>query len=380
MNKITEQQFYDLLSLKLSGDATTSELTLLQEQLLLHPEWQFLYDQMMQPPTPLTDEERTEQAFAAHVVKMQLQGKLDSGINAPIGYSTAPEGSDYPGSDYQVAAYPPTKKIHYRKLIFGGLAAAAVAAVIFLMVAHRQSGARSGALSEIATSKGSKSNIKLPDGTEVWLNADSKLSYPENFVGSTREVTLIGEAYFDVVHDTAHPFIIHAGKARILVLGTAFNVRNYPQEKSIETTLMRGKVEVTFTDRPNEQLILKPLEKLIVEKEPDSISSVAGHHQTYLHPAEKVVLTSVTYSATDSIIAETSWVNDKMVFVNEPFEKIAEDLERHFAVTIIFKSPVVKTYRYTGVFSNESIDKIFHILDLSKKINYAIRDKKIIIE
>jgi transmembrane sensor len=380
MNKITEQQFYDLLSLKLSGDALPSELALLQEQLLLHPQWQFLYDQMMQPPAPRTDEERTEQAFAAHFVKMQLQGKLDSGIHTPIGYSSAPENPDTPGSDYQIEAYSASKKVYYRKLIFGGLAAAVVIGIVFLAVFHRQQNTSSVALSEIATRKGSKSNIKLPDGTEVWLNADSKLSYPENFVGSTREVTLTGEAYFDVMHDTAHPFIIHAGKARILVLGTAFNVRNYPQEKSIETTLMRGKIEVSFTDRPNEQMILKPLEKLIVEKEPDSISSAADKHTADLHPSEKVVLTSVTYSATDSIIAETSWVNDKMVFVNEPLEKIAEELERHFAVTIIFKNPVVKAYRYTGVFSNESIDKIFQILELSKKINYVIRDKTVIIE
>jgi ferric-dicitrate binding protein FerR (iron transport regulator) len=368
MNKITEQQFYDLLSLKLSGDATARELELLQEQLLLNPQWQFLYDQMMRPYTHLTDVDLTHQAFAAHFVKMQLQGKLKDSY-APVLENLVP-----------VPENQPAERPLNRKLAFAGVAAASIIGVVFLLVVHQRAAPSSAAsLNEIATKKGSKSNIKLPDGTEVWLNADSKLSYKENFSGNTREVMLVGEAYFDVARDISHPFIIHTGKASIRVLGTVFNVRNYPQEKSIETTLMHGKIEVSYSDLPKEKIILQPFQKLIVMKEIDEAAKSTGKNSA-IYPAKKVELTSVTYSSTDSLIAETSWLDDKMVFVNQPLEKIAQELERHFAVTILFENPRVKGYRYTGVFSNESIDKILQILQLSKNITYTIHDKKIIIQ
>lgn len=118
----------------------------------------------------------------------------------------------------------------------------------------------------------------------------------------------------------------------------------------------------------------KPFQKLIVMKEIDEAAKSTGKNSA-IYPAKKVELTSVTYSSTDSLIAETSWLDDKMVFVNQPLEKIAQELERHFAVTILFENPRVKGYRYTGVFSNESIDKILQILQLSKNITYTVHDK-----
>jgi ferric-dicitrate binding protein FerR (iron transport regulator) len=236
-------------------------------------------------------------------------------------------------------------------------------------------------LNEIVTKKGSKTNIKLPDGTKVWLNADSKIVYAEKFIGSTREVTLIGEAYFDVVHDSIHPFIIHTGKEDIKVLGTAFNVRNYPSEKMLETTLMRGKIEVTFKGRPDEKIVLKPLEKLIVSKESYTVVNAVNRPNSTQVPENKITLTSATYfTQKDSMVVETAWVNDRMVFINQPLEKIAEELERNFGITVIFKSDIVKEYRYTGVFDNQSLDKVLEIIKLSRKIDYRIIDKKLIIE
>ena len=365
MQKITEQQFHDLLALKLSGDATVAQLALLEEQLLLHPQWQFLYDQVMQPPSSLPDKaDRAEQAWAAHFVKMQLQGKLDE----------TPASRYLPNSTAGAAIKP-----FYRRWA-PVIMAAAITGIVLLgtIIKLREHPKKdSPALNEIATKKGSKSNIKLPDGTRVWLNADSKLAYNENFSGLTREVTLAGEAYFDVAHDSLHPFIIHTGKANIRVLGTAFNVRNYPQDKSLEATLMRGKIEVSFTDRPGEKIIMKPLEKLVVQK--DSDSSIKAGKALQAAPANSIVLTTVTWSNTDSIVAETSWMNDKMVFINQPLEKIALDLERHFAISVVFKNTEAKEFRYTGVFDDISLDKVLQIIQLSKKINYKIEDKTVII-
>ena len=91
----------------------------------------------------------------------------------------------------------------------------------------------------------------------------------------------------------------------------------------------------------------------------------------------RVVVTNITLR--DTLIAETGWMKDKMVFVNQPLEKIAEELERKFAVTIFFKHNAVRQYRYTGVFDKESLSEIFHIIQLSRKINYTINDKIITI-
>ena len=349
MNNATQQQFYDLLGRKLSGDASSAELLALQELLVAHPEWQFLYDQMLLPVPPLRTSEQTEQAYAAHFVKMQLQGLL-------------PE---------QEGPFSPITKQSFRRVYRSWLSVAVAAAVVAIVVVTniwRDGSLQAGnETNEIATRKGSRSNIRLTDGTRVWLNADSKLSYAASFSGKTREVVLTGEAYFDVAHDSTRPFIIHAGKANIRVLGTTFNVRNYPQETALEATLMRGKIEVSFNDRPTEKIILKPLEKIVIAKEAsNSIASTS---------ADKIVLTTATYAGKDSMIAETAWMSDKMVFVNQPLEKIAQELERNFGITITFKTQAVKAYRYTGVFDQVSLEKTMQIIQLSRKIKYTIIDK-----
>lgn len=372
MKKISEQQFYDLLSLKLSGDADARELALLEEQLQANPHWQLLYDQMMQNPFASSRlEEYTRQAYAAHFVKMQLQGKFEE---KPKVYS--PAGSNRP--DVQNLSFR-----SMRKWLFPLLAAASLTGLLFLVrpfFLNKSAVREINALNEIVTRKGSKSNIKLPDGTRVWLNADSKLIYGELFIGNTREVTLSGEAYFDVSHNSARPFIIHTGNADIRVLGTAFNVRNYPEDKTWETTLMRGKIEVSLVDKPNEKIVLKPLQKLIVPKETSSLEGSATTAISTGHATSKATLTGVSYSFKDSLVAETSWMNNKLVFLGQPLEKIAEELERQFAVTVIFKTEAVKNYRYTGDFEKAGLEKILQIISMTKKINYSISDSTVIIE
>ena len=146
----------------------------------------------------------------------------------------------------------------------------------------------------------------------------------------------------------------------------------------MEATLIKGKIEVTLTDRPDEKIIIHPQEKIIISKE--SSLAVNAKRQTInnIPAVRNVILTTVTFK--DTLIAETGWMKDKMVFVNQPLEKIAEELERKFAVTIIFKNDKVKEYRYTGVFEKETLAEIFQIIRLSRKINYTIDDKIITIK
>ena len=365
MNKQTEQYFFDLLSLKLSGDATESQLAEISTMLKVNPSLQLLYDQMIEPVYCEKEAaSKADQAYATHYVKMQLAGMFDSTNNQNL----EPELEKPTG-------------FSKRKLAFIGIAAG-IFTIFFINYSLRLDKSvtkqtNNAFVNEVVTKRGSKSSIKLPDGTIVRLNTDSRLTYLNFTAGKNREVTLIGEAYFDVAHDSSRPFIIHTGKINIKVLGTSFNVRNYPQDKELETSLIKGKIEVSLDSRPEDIIILKPTEKLIIAKEQDELSAATKVTNSI---DNKVVLTSITYLRHDSLVAETSWLNDKMVFVNQPLDKIAIELERKYAITVSFKDEKVKKYRYTGVFENVSLEKVFQLIKYSKNINYKIDDKNIVIE
>ena len=353
------------MSLKLSGDATESQLAEISAMLKVNPSLQFLYDQMIEPV--YCDKEaasKADQAYATHYVKMQLAGKFDSANNQNL----EPELEKPTG-------------FSKRKLAFIGIAAG-IFTIFFINYSLRLDKSvtkqtNNAFVNEVVTKRGSKSSIKLPDGTIVRLNTDSRLTYLNFTAGKNREVTLIGEAYFDVAHDSSRPFIIHTGKINIKVLGTSFNVRNYPQDKESETSLIKGKIEVSLKSRPDDIIILKPTEKLIIAKEQDELNTAT---KVKISNDNKVVLTTITYLRNDSLVAETSWLNDKMVFVNQPLDKIAIELERKYAINISFKDEKVKKYRYTGVFENVSLEKVFQLIKYSKNINYKINDKNIVIE
>jgi ferric-dicitrate binding protein FerR (iron transport regulator) len=225
---------------------------------------------------------------------------------------------------------------------------------------------------EIVSRKGSRSNIKLPDGSQVWLNADSKLSYNTDFHKGNREVSLIGEAYFDVVKDAERPFIIHTDKIDIRVLGTAFNVKSYPQDDVIETALIHGKIEVTYKDRPAEKVILMPNEKLIIRK--DQQTNTASNNTV-----PKIQLSSLV-PIQDSLLPETAWLSDKLVFTNETLGNIAEMLERRFDVEVDFLDNEVQHFTYTGIFEHEPLAKILELMSLSQKFDYVVEKERVSIK
>ena len=121
---------------------------------------------------------------------------------------------------------------------------------------------------EQVTPKGAKLQISLPDGSQVWLNAETKFRYPEKFKRGSREVHLEGEAYFEVAKDAEHPFIIHSGPIITTVLGTSFNIQAYPDEENIEVAVISGKVAVekVSTQTSPDQLILSPNQKAVLLK------------------------------------------------------------------------------------------------------------------
>ena len=232
------------------------------------------------------------------------------------------------------------------------------------------------------TIKREKSTIVLTDGTRITLNSQSSLRYPSTFTGKTREVYLSGEAFFDVHKDHKHPFIIHAEKMNIKVLGTSFNVKSYPNDPQSETTLIRGAIEVTLDDRPSDHIILKPSEKLIVK---NKLFKPVLKNTTKLNPAEtnmgmQYVLTTFTrLQPDDSTVVETSWVKNKLVFRDESFSGLASRMERWYGVDIKFKNDALKQYRFSGIFEHERINQALDALRMTENFNYKIKNNTVYI-
>ena len=196
------------------------------------------------------------------------------------------------------------------------------------------------AKNEISIKSSSRTNLVLPDGTKVWLNASSELTYEKTYGNKLREVTLSGEAYFDVVKNKEKPFIIHTAKMDIKVLGTVFNVKCYPGEKTTETSLVRGSIEVTLKDRL-EKIMLKPNEKLIINNA-DEIAEKSKTVSRKVTPSKAVIekpiisLTHLTLLPIDSTIVETAWVQNRLVFSSETFEEVVLKMERWYNVKIFY--------------------------------------------
>ncbi len=167
---------------------------------------------------------------------------------------------------------------------------------------------------EISTRNGSKSHLVLPDGTLVWLNAGSRIVYDKNFGAALREVSLTGEAFFDVARNAEKPFLIHTARIDIKVLGTRFNVRSYPTDQTTEATLIRGSIEVSIKDRPSEKIILKPNEKLVVANDDSTLHrNVAG--RSGVNTGESLVnIRKPTFEPVTCDVVETSWVVNKLIF------------------------------------------------------------------
>lgn len=235
---------------------------------------------------------------------------------------------------------------------------------------------------EVETKPGSQTQIVLHDGTKVWLNADSRLSYANDFNGKTREVNLVGEAFFDVVSNKERPFIIHTSRIKVKVTGTSFNVRSYPDEPRVETSLIEGKVEVSLVNNPDKVFYLKPSQKLVInglsnEKDKqEQLKRMSGAIK-FSEPIPE--LTSISYYPEDSIPVETAWLNHQLVFFEESFREVANKMEKWYGVKIVFSTPALEKLKVTGRFETETLQEALDALKFVFKFRYDINKKTIVI-
>jgi len=222
---------------------------------------------------------------------------------------------------------------------------------------------------------GSQKMLVLEDGTRIWLNAGSHLIYPGTFSGATREVELEGEAFFDVASRPSMPFLVHAGKITVKVLGTRFNVKAYKGDASITTTLISGKVQVMMDNDPEKKIILSPHEKLMVV---NSLPETERPGNKYSGAELRFQVQSLPAGGGDSL-AETAWLENKLVISDETFEQVARLLERKYDVQIDFGSEALKEQHLSGVFEKESLQQVLDILRMTTRFHYNIDGKKVIL-
>lgn len=205
--------------------------------------------------------------------------------------------------------------------------------------------------------KGQKSTIVLPDGSKVKLNSDSYLEYRENF-RSEREVRLVGEAFFDVVHDSAHPFIVHSGDVTIRVLGTSFNVQAFPFEESMSVAVVTGRVFV------------------------ENASAGFSSRQGVLLPREMVRIDHKTGTFEKGIYdpeAMLAWKDGILTFDKASFNEIVDRLERWYGVKFVIKRTRPITRGFTGRYENPSLKLVLEGMSFSSEFKFEIKGDTVVI-
>ena len=199
--------------------------------------------------------------------------------------------------------------------------------------------------------RGGEYALVLADGTRVWLNAETELSYPSYFSGKDRRVKLKGEAYFEVTADTSMPFIVETKHLQINVLGTSFNISAYPDE-SHHATLAKGKIKAIYEEK-----------------------------QVILSPGEQALLTDsgMIVHAVD-IATYTSWKERRFVFKNKPLQEVARDLERWYNVRLTIRQDAQPIRLTANLPKYENIEKILHIIENIARVKCETNDQEIIIK
>ncbi|MET3112495.1 transmembrane sensor [Pedobacter sp. CG_S7] len=221
-----------------------------------------------------------------------------------------------------------------------------------------------------SSGKALRKTIVLIDGSVITLARESVIKLEEGFNKNNRALWLSGEAYFDVKHDSKHPFIVRTTYNDIKVLGTVFNVKAYSSDKEMETSLIRGSVRVDSKKYPGKFVILKPNEKLITN---NYLVKVSTEVQKPFH------ITMLKMNSETQKPEEVQWIQQRLEIENEPLSLIAKKLETWYGIEIVIKDEAVKNYHYSGVFENETIIKTLEALQLSYPFEFKVEQNKIII-
>ena len=254
------------------------------------------------------------------------------------------------------------------------VAVAAAAAVILIVASYFTGGYfaqdRTPAMAyhTLTVPAGQYVQLTLSDGSEIWLNACSKLIYPEKFTSRTREICLEGEGLFKVASNPKKPFVVKTGLLDVIATGTQFNVSAYPDDSWISTTLIEGAVKLKqdatgYADVPSAS-----------NAKADASGYELKSGQTAIYNKQE---RHITTTNTDTEM-QTSWVNGEYQFRETPLEEIAKRFERYYNVVFVFEDESLKQREFTGTFYNsQSIETILNVIAASTKMQYRITNNTI---
>ncbi len=354
----------ELLVLRASKEITDVESAELNALLSQNPDALY-YEQFIQELWNMSPRNETdvEGAFERHVSKYNEELSFLDSNREPICEETPQQMG---------------KRLPYKRVLAAVLLTCVVACFVGYGLLRKGNAEKSNIT--IIAEKGIKKEVTLPDGTHIWLNADSKLSYAANFGKDVdRAVKLEGEAYFDVAKDKKRPFTITTDKITVKVLGTSFNVRAYPNDSEAEATLISGEIELTVNDRPHEKILMKPSEKVQVVdciKSADKDSGKHGQERTLTLKISNLKPVSIENK---EYIAETGWIENKLIFRNETLGKIVPQLERWYGIEIKVLNSEILENRYTLTITNEDINQLLTAMKLAKPFNYEQQNRNITI-
>ena len=205
--------------------------------------------------------------------------------------------------------------------------------------------------------RGGEYIIELSDGTKIWINSDSKLKYPVEFMGQSRNIELIGEAYFEVAHNSDKPFIVTSGTQRVEVLGTSFNISSYEPDDFIMTTLVEGQVKVENSLNEQNSIHLKPNKQSILDKKTGLIESKKVNVDEYV-----------------------AWQSGWFRFNDKPISQIMVALARWYDLEVQFEYENISNKHFSeGFMRYDSFDQARKIIEQTGEINFKVQGKKVII-
>lgn len=321
---------WDAISARLKDEADEDQMRQIQEWLDLSPEHPAILTEIMNVWS--VSKNRTE--FYQPDLSVNWQ-KLMKNIN-----------------------YQPQKSIT-RNIYLQGLAAAAILALVFLAGMGLDSKflkpSSKVSYTKIVAPEGNKTQVVLPDSTCVWLNSGSELQYASDYSAKNRKVNMKGECFFDVVKDPAHPFIVQGSKFQVRVFGTRFNVNEDAAKNTADVTLVSGKVEVFNLDE-------KPVSELT--------------------PGQQLVYEKGIYHVQDAenLEALTAWLNNMLIFDNQPFEEVIHYLEKWYGVKIHLDRTLYYSHNYTFKVKTESLREVMELISVITPIEYHIEGEQITIK
>ncbi|MBK7709819.1 MAG: FecR family protein [Bacteroidales bacterium] len=219
----------------------------------------------------------------------------------------------------------------------------------FLFLTNNNPGRQEPVYNELFAAFGTRSALKLSDGTSVWLNSGSSIKYPDKFIDKDRKVFLNGEAYFEVESNPEKPFIVETSSIKVRATGTKFNVLGYSSINENEVTLVSGKVEVGLpcSNDKFKSTNMEINQHLTFDKNTGAVTIVNEDTYKYI-----------------------SWKEGKLVFRNEPLTEVAKKISQVFNIDIEIRGKEIENYSYRATFQDESLAEILKLLKISSPINY----------